>query len=151
MDGRRGGRGGAWVGVTHSDGVTNDFERRIRLLPRWNMLTEERKEDCLLENRTPMHPSILTIRSHPMSDVLVLVATAVPTSSPSRGGDVAVYVFDINLLILPIPFHYVLVSVFMALSTVFHSINSPNNSPLSHSVLPILFLPHWSFQLDIYL
>ena len=35
-----------------------------------------------------------------------------------------------------------LVSVFfffMALSTVFHSINSPNNSPLSHSVLPVFF------------
>ena len=31
------------------------------------------------------------------------------------------------------------VSVFMALSTVFHSINSPENSPLSHSVLPVLF------------
>ena len=27
------------------------------------------------------------------------------------------------------------VSVFMALSIVFHSINSPDNSPLSHSVL----------------
>ena len=33
------------------------------------------------------------------------------------------------------------VSVVMALSTVFHSINSPDNSPLSHSVLPVLFLP----------
>ena len=31
------------------------------------------------------------------------------------------------------------VSVFRALSTLFHSINSPNNSPLSHSVLPVLF------------
>ena len=53
------------------------------------------------------------------------------------------------------------VSVFMALSTVFHSINSPNNSPLSHSVLLILLcltallcssdltLPYWSFQLYI--
>ena len=36
---------------------------------------------------------------------------------------------------------------FMALSTVFHSINSPDNSPLFHSVLPILVLPYWSFQL----
>ena len=34
----------------------------------------------------------------------------------------------------------------MALSTEFHSINSPNTSLLSHSVLPILFLPYWSFQ-----
>ena len=30
------------------------------------------------------------------------------------------------------------VSVYMALSTVFHSINSPDNSPLSHSVLLVL-------------
>ena len=43
----------------------------------------------------------------------------VPAGSPSRGGDVAVNVFDINQPRLPIPFHYVLVSVsgFMALST----------------------------------
>ena len=39
--------------------------------------------------------------------------------------------------------------LFMALSTVFHSINSPDNSPLSHSVLAIVFLPRWSFQLYI--
>ena len=31
------------------------------------------------------------------------------------------------------------ISVFMALSTVFHSINSPDNSPLSHSVLLVYF------------
>ena len=37
--------------------------------------------------------------------------------------------------------------VFIALSTVFHSINPPDNSLPSHSVLPVLFLPHWSFQL----
>ena len=47
-----------------------------------------------------------------------------------------------------IPIYSVLVSVsvFMALSTVFHSIHPPDNSPLSHSVLPVLFLPYWSFQ-----
>ena len=41
---------------------------------------------------------------------------------------------DINQLSLPTPFYSVLVSVsvFMALSTVFHSIHSPNNSALSH-------------------
>ena len=63
--------------------------------------------------------------------------------SPSRGGDVAVYVFDVNQWSLPTPFHSVLVSVsvFMALSTVFHAINSLDHSPLSHSVLPVLFLP----------
>ena len=31
------------------------------------------------------------------------------------------------------------VSVFTVLSTVFHSINSPDNSSLSHSVLPVVF------------
>ena len=57
--------------------------------------------------------------------------------SPSRGGDAAVYVFDINNSSLPTPFYSVLasVSVFTALSTVFHSINSLDNSPLSHYVL----------------
>ena len=61
----------------------------------------------------------------------------VPTDSPSRDGDVAVDVFDINQQRLPTPFYSVLVSisVFMALSTVFHSIDSPDNSLLSHSVL----------------
>ena len=53
--------------------------------------------------------------------------------SPSCGGDVAVYVFGINQLSLPTPFYSVLVpvSVFIALSTVFHSINSPENSAFS--------------------
>ena len=60
-----------------------------------------------------------------------------------------VYVFDVNQLSLPTPFYSVLVSVsvFMALSTVFHSMNSPDNSPLSPFVLPVLFLPDWSFRL----
>ena len=71
----------------------------------------------------------------------------VPTGSPSRGGDVAIYVFDINQPSLPTPFYYVL--VFMALSTVFYSINSPENSPLSRFVLLVLILRYWSFQLDM--
>ena len=71
-----------------------------------------------------------------------------PRGSPSRGGDVAVYVFDINQLRLPTPFYSVLVSVSVsvALSIVFHSINCPDNSSLSHSVLQVLFLPYWSFN-----
>ena len=54
--------------------------------------------------------------------------------SPSRDGDVAVYVFDINRPSLYTPLYSVLVSVsvFKALSTVFHSINSPDYCPLSH-------------------
>ena len=61
--------------------------------------------------------------------------------SPSRGGRVTIYVPDVNQLSLPTPFYSALVSdsVFMVLSTVFHSINSPNSCPLSHSVLPVLF------------
>ena len=53
------------------------------------------------------------------------------------------------LRVLPAPFYFVLVFiyVFMALSTVFHSITSPDNSPFSDSVFPVLFLPYWSFQL----
>ena len=53
-----------------------------------------------------------------------------PWGSP--GGDVTVHVYDINQPSLPTPLYSVLVSVsvLMALSTVFHSINSPDNSPL---------------------
>ena len=65
----------------------------------------------------------------------------VPVGSPSRGGDVAAYVFNISQPACPLLF-----ILFMALSTVFHLINSPNNSWLSHSVLLVLFLPYWSFQ-----
>ena len=53
------------------------------------------------------------------------------------------YVFHTNQPSLLTPFYSVLVSisVFVALSTVFHSINSPDNSSLSHSVLLVWFLP----------
>ena len=69
---------------------------------------------------------------------------------PSRGEDVTVYVYDINQPSLPTHFKsvFVSVSVFMALSTEFHSINSPDNSPFSYSILPVLSLPYWSFQLS---
>ena len=50
--------------------------------------------------------------------------------------------FNINQPSLLTPFHSVLASVsaFMALSAVFHFMNSPDNSPLSQSVVPVLFL-----------
>ena len=65
--------------------------------------------------------------------------------------DATVYVFHINQPSLPTLFYSVLVSVyvFMALSTVSDSINSPDKSPLSHSVLLVLFLPYWSLQLNV--
>ena len=77
----------------------------------------------------------------------IYTAFGVPMGLASRGGDV----FDINQPSLPTPFYSVLVSVsvFMALWSVFRSKNSPDNSLLFHSVLPVLFLPYWSFQLSI--
>ena len=59
-----------------------------------------------------------------MSIILVL---GLPAGSPSRSGDVVVYVEDVNQPSLPTPFYSVLVSisVFMALSTVFRSIILP--------------------------
>ena len=41
------------------------------------------------------------------------------------------------------------ISVFMALSTIFYSINFPDNSLFLHSVLVVLPLPYLSFQLYI--
>ena len=45
--------------------------------------------------------------------------------------------FFLNHPSLPTPSYsvFVFISVFMALSTVFHAMHSPDNSPLSHSVL----------------
>ena len=84
--------------------------------------------------------------------VYLLHPGEIPTGSPSRDGDVAVYVLDIKKkpsLLTPVCSVLVSISVFMALSTGCRSINSPDDSPLSHSVLLILFLPYWSFQLYI--
>ena len=75
-------------------------------------------------------------------ETVYTLVDGVPAGSSSRGGDVMVYVFDVHQPSLPASFYSVLVSisVLMALSTVFQSINSPDNSPFSHSVLPVLSL-----------
>ena len=89
---------------------------------------------------------IPTFRSSPHHFTLFC---PVPAGFPSPGGDVTVYVLDINQPSFLKKFFYsvlVSVSVFMALSTVFRSMHSPDNSPLSHSVLLVLLLPYWSFQ-----
>ena len=68
------------------------------------------------------------------------------------GGDVAVDVFDVNQPSLPTPFFILflcLVSSLVALSSVFQYRNYLDNSLFSHSVLPVLFLLYWSFQLSI--
>ena len=70
----------------------------------------------------------------------------VPAGSPSPGEDATVYVREINQPSLHTSFYFVLVSisVFVALSIVFHSIIPP--TALSFlTVLPLLFLPYWSF------
>ena len=57
----------------------------------------------------------------------------VPASSSSPGGDVVVYVSEIKPTKLAHFFYSLLVSisVLLALSTMFHSINSPDNSAFS--------------------
>ena len=55
------------------------------------------------------------------------------------------------LLFMSTPFCSILVSIsiFTALSTVFHSITSPYNYLFSHCPLPVLSPPYWSFQLYV--
>ena len=64
----------------------------------------------------------------------ILLWVRVLAGSPLCGRDVAVYVIDINQPSLLTPFYsvFVSISVFKALSTVFHAINPPNNSLSSH-------------------
>ena len=66
----------------------------------------------------------------------------VPTGSPSRGGRVLVYVFLNKPTELTHSFLFCSCVCFClaALSTVYHSVNSPDYSQLSHTVLPVLFL-----------
>ena len=103
---------------------------------------------CAWSQTTLYKRTLTLILTHTVPHLFVYRS---PRGSPSHGGDVAVYIYDINQPSLPTPFQSVLVSVsvFKALSTVFHSINSPVNSPFSHSVPPVLFLPYWYFQLYI--
>ena len=68
----------------------------------------------------------------------VSVCVSVPAGSPSLDWDVTLYVLDVDQPSMS-------VCVFVALSTVFHFMNSPHNSSLSHSALLVLFLPYWPF------
>ena len=81
---------------------------------------------------------------------VVCFSLSLSAGLPSHGGDVTVYVWH-KPTELAHSFLSCLLSifVFMALSNVLHSINSPDNSPFSHSVLVVLALPYWSFQLYI--
>ena len=112
---------------------------------------------CIQINQTDKWSGQLDLHTvalgRPCLQVLLFIMLTVPMGSPSHGGDVAAYVFTVSQPSLPTPFYSVLVavSVFMAASTVFHSTNSPDKSALSGSVLPVSFLPYWSFQLYIFL
>ena len=77
-----------------------------------------------------------------------VIGLMVPMGSPSRVGDVAVYVFEPSL---PTPFYYVLVPVSSLWPFQLYFIPSILQTTLRalYSVLPVLFLPYWSFQLDI--
>ena len=57
---------------------------------------------------------MLTYISHTLANDCV--STAVPAVSPARGGDVAVYVFDINQLNLPTPFLKNILFLYLLLS-----------------------------------
>ena len=67
-------------------------------------------------------PSVVIGQQLPSVVIGQQLPSVVPAGSPSHGGHVAVYVFDVNQPSLPTAFYSVLVSVsvFMALSTVFH-------------------------------
>ena len=83
--------------------------------------------------------------------ISVLVSCDAPSQVHLHVVGMLLFMSDINQPSLPTPFCSILVSIsiFTALSTVFHSITSPYNSSLSHSVLPVLFLLYWSFQLYV--
>ena len=85
--------------------------------------------------------------------VFFVLLLSVPARSPAGGGDVAVYTKDINQPTLPTPSYSVLVSisVFAALSTEFHSMNSLDNSPLSHSVLLVFFRLTGPLNYELYI
>ena len=102
--------------------------------------TESRLYSCgsLYLDRVRSTPSKMSVRSCPRADLHVAgMLRFMSLTQASKACSLLFY------------FVLVSVSVCMALSTVFHSINSPDNSPLSHSVLPVLFLPYWSFQLYV--
>ena len=74
--------------------------------------------------------------------------SCIPMGSPSHGADVEIYVFDINHLSLPTPFHSVpvTVSVFWPFQLYFIQYILPTTLHFLTLFLS-LFLPYWSFQL----
>ena len=109
----------------------------------WHKTTNKRQHtsDTMNHSRVPRCYSKATCQCHQSGyKIHFSSCLLVPAGSPSRGRDATIYVLDLNQPNLPTPFYsvFVPVSVFMALSTVFHSINSPDNYPLSDFVLMVL-------------
>ena len=120
-------------------------------VPVWEQETLSTVLDVLIRAKRSKSSQELT---HEWRQFRTLKLTVTPCvhflmGSFSRGWDVAVYVWHKPTELAHSFFYSVLVSisVYMAFSVVFHSITSPDNSPFSHSVLPVLSLPYWSFQL----
>ena len=79
------------------------------------------------------------------------VSLGVPEGLPSRGGDATVYALDINQPSLPTFLKILFLCLFLSLWPIqlyFIPWILPT-TPFSHSVLPVLILPYWSFQLYI--
>ena len=76
-----------------------------------------------------------------------LFTSCVPAGLPSRGGDVAAYVFNISHQACPLLF-ILFLCLFLSLwlFQLYFIHNSPDNSPFSHSLLPVLSLLYLSFQ-----
>ena len=68
--------------------------------------------------------SRIGLPTYQQGNVILLLFSSVPAGSPSRGGDVTVYVFDINQPSLPTPFLF--------LSWVYFCVYGPFNCISSH-------------------
>ena len=124
------------------------LNRRSRSLKTsWTRLNR-RSRSLKTSFRKPTGPWVMSLFFFIVLPLLLFWSPCV--GSLSRGGDVTVYVWhkptELAHSFLFCSCVYVWV---MALLTVFHSITSLDNSPFSDSVLPVLSLPYWSFQLYI--
>ena len=99
------------------------------------------------------HTNLILLHSSSSSSTISSSPSSVPAGSASRRGEYCDNV--LHQARSPTPFYSVLLSVslFMDVSNVFHSLNPPDNPPdkslLSYSVLPVVFILDWSFQLFV--
>ena len=112
----------------------------------WYVGLPVRNNACTEFNtQTPVRAHIYSV----LQLVLLLQLLVLSVGSP-RGGDVAVYVFGITFELVHsfFPSSCVCFSLYGPFSCIsFHKFSQ--HSLVSHSVLPVSFLPYWSFQLRI--